>query len=63
MFCVEYFATLHSHVLRSIFGLFARYMILAVYYMILAAYCRSVVAHGIVDSLSNLWVISRAKVK
>jgi len=37
MFWVEDFATLHSHVLCSTFCLFVCYMILAVYYMILAA--------------------------
>ena len=37
MFWVEDFATLHSHVLCSTFCLVVCYMILAVYYMILAA--------------------------
>ena len=55
MFYVEYFATLHSHMLRSTFGLFARYMILAVYYLILAAYCsRAWNCRFIIKFMSNI---------
>jgi len=60
MFYVEYFATLHSHMLRSTFGLFARYMILSVYYMILSAYYnRTWNGRFIIKYV----VVSRAKVK